>query len=95
MREIKDVASCSHDDAIIRREVDRGVIAAGLYCLDCGALVKRVAHKEYQTVGPLMDLDYLTELRSRLGLDKDRPTNIRLAPDAEGYPTAMQALKEK
>ena len=92
MREILAVDSCPHG-SILRREEQTGIPMTGLYCLDCGALVKRVGHKEYAPVGPIMDMDYLKDLRARLGLDKDRPTNIRLAPDAPGY--AATQLEDK
>jgi len=87
-----DPAICPHG-SILRREAGPGIPLSGLYCLDCGALVRRVAHKEYAPVGPVMDMAVLKDLRARIGLDRDRPTNIRLAPDAPGYATATERIK--
>jgi hypothetical protein len=42
-----------------------------------------------------MEAEVLSELRARLGLDKDRPLNIRLEPDAPGYASAIAAADEE
>jgi hypothetical protein len=88
-----DPGLCPHA-SIIRRDEDKGIPLTGLYCLDCGSLVKRVAHKEYARVGPVMDMVVLKDLRARLGWDKPKPDNIRLAEDAPGYAAIRKGLEE-
>ena len=81
---------CQHG-SVMRREAGAGTPLNGLYCLDCGSLVKKVpglgAEVRWQKVGPTMDMSALRDLRSRLSWsdDSDPPANIRLAPDAPGY----------
>jgi hypothetical protein len=82
------VDECPHK-SIIRREAAMGVPLNGLYCLDCGAMVRRGAGvgaaTEWIPTGTLMGNAQLSELRSRLAMEKDPPDNIRLDPTAPGY----------
>jgi hypothetical protein len=86
MGRLRTPDDCPHA-SIIRREADAGTPLNGLYCLDCGSLVKRATGGlgGWARVGPLMEASSLTDLRSKLGWEKDVPDNIRLDPAAPGY----------
>lgn len=92
MGRLRTPDECPHG-SIMRREAGAGTPLNGLYCLDCGSLVKKVpglgAEVRWMPLGPVMDPTALKELRARLNWDdKDPPANIRLAPDAPGYAVA-------
>lgn len=91
MGHLRNVTDCPHG-SIIRREAGAGTPLNGLYCLDCGSLVKRGtgvgAATQWIRIGPIMDGSALKDLRARLNWEKDPPNNIRLAPDAPGYAVA-------
>ena len=87
MGRLRTPDDCSHA-SVIRREADRGTPLNGLYCLDCGSLVKRGPDATWNPLGPVMDPTALKELRAKLNWERDPPTNIRLAPDAPGYAVA-------
>lgn len=88
MGRLRTPDDCPHA-SIIRREAGPGVPLHGLYCLDCGSLVKYGARTNSDTkwilVGPQMDPAALSDLRQRLNWEKDVPDNIRLDPAAPGY----------
>ena len=90
MGRLRKPDDCQHG-SVMRRQAGPGTPLNGLYCLDCGALVKRVpglgAEVRWMPLGPVMDRTPLLELRARLNWtdDTEPPANIRLAPDAPGY----------
>lgn len=91
MGHLRSVDECPHG-GILRREAGAGTPLNGLYCLDCGALVRRGtgagSATQWVPTGTIMEASALRELRARLNWEKDPPDNIRLAPDAPGYAVA-------
>ncbi len=94
MGKLRSVEDCPHK-SIIRREAAAGVPLNGLYCLDCGACVKRGPgvgeHVTWLPTGSVMEATVLAELRAKLNWENDPPANIRLAEDAPGYARASMA----